>query len=54
MAESNLMTQTPAVCTNCEEVYTARKLDDDTLLVPTEDGACQCGSEAFREIRLAA
>jgi len=44
------MDQTPAICTECGGVYTARKQSDETLLVPTEDGRCRCGSNTFREV----
>lgn len=42
--------QTPVMCTECEDVYTARKRGDGALVVPTVDGEYQRGSDAFAEL----
>jgi hypothetical protein len=34
-------------CTDCERVYTARQRDDESLILPTTDGCCECRSSTF-------
>lgn len=38
-----------ALCKSCESVYTARVLNDGSL-VPIGTDACRCGCEEFREL----
>lgn len=39
-----------ALCTECEQVYAARK-NEDGIVVPTDDGNCSCGNETFEEAK---
>lgn len=43
--------QTIIRCLACEQVYIVREGDDGEYILTTEDGSCNCGDDAFREVR---
>lgn len=46
--------RTIAICSACGQGYVARQRDDDSFILATEDGRCQCGNETLRELPEAA
>lgn len=45
-----MTTRTLVSCLACATVYTARVRDDGSFILPTTDGNCACGNEAFKEV----
>ena len=43
--------RTIVACVDCESVYTVRRREDGTFIMPTTDGSCECGGDAFEGVR---
>lgn len=41
------MERTIVTCEDCANIYTARVREDGDIVLPLDDQACHCGSEAF-------
>ena len=45
-----MIEQVLVMCIECGKVYTARKRDDSSFILPTRDSGCECGNDAFVEV----
>ena len=41
--------QVLVACTECGKAYTARKRDDSSFILPTNNAECECGNDTFVE-----